>query len=89
MRIRSQIGIIAAMLIPYLLFEYVRRDPLLDSKIYMPTGHFYIVSSVACLAAIIAIAVGIAGTRLRNIQVIYLSLAFLSLAGIFAVHGLA
>ena len=41
------------------------------------------------LSTIIAIAVGIAGKRLRNIKVSFLSLSFISLAQVFALHGLA
>ncbi|WP_246627606.1 HD-GYP domain-containing protein [Paenibacillus solanacearum] len=77
------------MIIPYLLFMYVKSSPNLDVLLNVPTGHFYVVSSVAILAAVIAVAVGIAGTRLRNIKVLFLSLSFLSLASAFAVHGLS
>ena len=55
----------------------------------MPRGHFYIVSAVALLSTIIAIAVGIAGKRLRNIKVSFLALSFISLAQMFSLHGLA
>ncbi|CAG7653302.1 HD-GYP domain-containing protein [Paenibacillus allorhizosphaerae] len=89
MRYHGLIGPLAAMIMPYLLFEYVRGNSTLDVKLDVPTGHFYIVSSVAILAAVIAVAVGIAGTRLRNIKVLFLSLSFLSLASSFAVHGLS
>lgn len=77
------------MVTPYLLFEYIRRDSTLDVKFNVPTGHFYVVSSVSILAAITAIAVGVAGTRLRNSKVLFLSLSFFSLAATFAVHGLS
>ncbi|MEX1028822.1 MAG: HD-GYP domain-containing protein [Paenibacillaceae bacterium] len=89
MRFHGLIGPILAMLIPYLLFELLRLGFLPDQLYNMPKGHFYIVSSVAILATIIAIAVGIAGRRLRNIQVSFLSLAFISLAELFAIHGLS
>lgn len=89
MRFRSLIGPIAAILLPYLLFEYLRRDVSLDVEFVVPRGHFYIVSSVAILAMMIAIAVGIAGRRVRNIKVSFLALSFISLAEVFAVHGLS
>jgi HD-GYP domain-containing protein (c-di-GMP phosphodiesterase class II) len=89
MRVRSLIGPVIAILIPYLLFESLRLGFLHDGLYKMPQGHFYIVSSVAILATVIAIAVGIAGNRLRNIQISFLSLAFISLAELFAIHGLS
>ncbi|GMU40713.1 MAG: hypothetical protein AMXMBFR23_15790 [Chloroflexota bacterium] len=54
-----------------------------------PAGHFWIVSvaSVVCLA--IALAASIAALRTRNARVLLLALAFLYMAGIFTVHGLA
>jgi putative nucleotidyltransferase with HDIG domain len=55
----------------------------------MPRGHFYIVSAVALLSTIIAIAVGIAGKRLRNIKISFLALSFISLAQMFSLHGLS
>jgi len=89
MGFRGLIGPVLAIIIPYLLFEYVRANATLDILYEGPTGHFYIVTTVAFFATLIAGAVGVAGSRSRNIQVSFLALAFLSLAEIFVVHGLA
>ena len=91
MRLRGLIGPLLAMLISILLFEYIRSEVghSMDVHLRMPKGHFYIVTSVSILATILAIAVGIVGSRLRNIQVSFLSLAFISLAEMFAIHGLS
>ncbi len=89
MGFRGLIGPIIAIVVPYLLFESLRFGFLHDGVYAMPQGHFYIVSAVAIFALIIAIAVGIAGSRLRNIQISFLSLSFISLAELFAIHGLS
>ncbi|MDB5053156.1 MAG: metal dependent phosphohydrolase [Bacilli bacterium] len=89
MRIRDIITPASAFVLPFLLFEYLRMHSSIDLLINAPARHFYIVSSVAILATIIAIAVGVSGSRLRNIQVSFLALAFISLAETFAVHGLS
>ncbi|MVP02067.1 HD-GYP domain-containing protein [Paenibacillus lutrae] len=89
MRIRSLSGPAAIILLPYLLFIFLKSQPGLDAVFVMPRGHFYIVSSVALLAFVIALAVGAAGRRMRNTKVIFLALSFISLAGIFMVHGLS
>lgn len=86
---RSFLGPVLAVILPYLLFEFLRMSRSLDLLFVLPRGHFYVVSSVSLLGIFIAISVGIAGSRLRNIQVTVLSLAFLSLAAVFAIHGLA
>lgn len=78
-----------AIFVPLIVFELLRANPSIDIHFMLPRGHFYIVSSVAILATFIAIAVGISGYRLRNSKVSFLSLAFISLAETFAVHGLS
>ena len=60
-----------------------------DPYLMLPRGHFYIVSAVALLSTLLAIAVGIAGKRLRNIKITFLSLSFVSLAQLYFLHGLA
>lgn len=54
-----------------------------------PSGHFWIVSAAALLCAVLAVAAGIASIRASNWRVTTIALAFISMAGIFAVHGLA
>jgi putative nucleotidyltransferase with HDIG domain len=89
MKFRALLGPLVAILMPYLLFLTLRMNATIDPKYTTPSGHFYIVSIVALLALIIAIAVGYVGVRQRNLQVCFLSLAYISLAEIFAVHGLS
>ena len=89
MRRVGWIGPVLAAALPLLFFFWLRSDESLDLVLQAPAGHFYIVSAVALPAIGIAVAVGIAGSRLRDIKVTVLSLAFVSLAAVFAVHGLA
>ena len=53
------------------------------------TGHFWVVSIAALTCLVLAFAAGIAAFRAENARVLMLALAFLSMAGIFTVHGLA
>jgi putative nucleotidyltransferase with HDIG domain len=78
-----------AAVLPVFAFESLRDGPLDDPYFIMPEGHFYIVSSVSFLSTLIAIAVGVAGNRSRNIKVIFLSLSFISLAFLLFLHGLS
>jgi HD-GYP domain-containing protein (c-di-GMP phosphodiesterase class II) len=78
-----------AVLAPLGLYLYLRGTPHHDLNLPAPGGHFYVVSVVSLLAGIFGVIVGIAGQRLRNIQVSILSLAFTSLALVFMVHGLS
>jgi HD-GYP domain-containing protein (c-di-GMP phosphodiesterase class II) len=90
MRIGGLIGLMAAILLPLFLFEFLKYGSHhMDVSLVYHKGHFYIVSAVSVLATILGFAVGVAGSRLRNIKVSFLALAFISLAGIFSIHGLA
>jgi putative nucleotidyltransferase with HDIG domain len=86
---RSLSGPVATISVSLLFYFWLRSQLYLDVVVNAPNGHFYIVSLVAGLAALLSIGVGVAGIRLRNMNVTFLSLAYLSLAGIFIVHGLS
>lgn len=79
---------IAALAAPMVVFALLRALPELDPPVMWFTFHFYAVG-VTALAAAIACAVIIASaSTLRETRLLFLGLAFFSIAGIFAVHGL-
>ncbi|WP_240647185.1 HD-GYP domain-containing protein [Paenibacillus nanensis] len=77
----------ALQLFPLLGYILIQFTPY-DAWIHNPSGHFYIVSLVSCLALVVAAAVGVVATRVRNIKVSFLSLSYVSLAAMFILHGL-
>ncbi|MNS24743.1 Cyclic di-GMP phosphodiesterase response regulator RpfG [compost metagenome] len=89
MKKRDVVGPIMAVVVPFVLFEFLKAHPSWDVSFVALKGHFYVVSSVAMLSMMVAIAVGIAGHRVRNIKVSFLALAFISLGETFTVHGLS
>jgi hypothetical protein len=54
----------------------------------VPYQHFYIVSAVSIVAAVIAGALALATVQIGLYRVLFLCLGFMSLCAIFAVHGL-
>ncbi|MGE3960988.1 MAG: HD domain-containing phosphohydrolase [Dehalococcoidia bacterium] len=74
-----------------LAFALLRSMPDIDAGIVWasPTGHFWVVSLAAITCVALAFAAGVAAARTRNARVLMLALAFMSMAGIFTVHGLA
>ncbi len=78
-----------AALLPLAGYLYLLMRPEHDPLFLAPRGHFYLVTPVALLAAVIAVMVGMAGRRLRNIQVTFLAAAFTTLAMLFMLHGLS
>jgi HD-GYP domain-containing protein (c-di-GMP phosphodiesterase class II) len=78
------VGLVA----PLVAFLILRLSPGLDQGFGTKSMHFYVVSGTA-LAALAACAVIIVATEsMRETRLVFLALAFLSIAGIFAVHGL-
>lgn len=89
------------ILLPLVLYGFLRLPsafgeagwpslwPSFDTQLAFPAHHFYIVSITALVALFISIVVGIVGIRQRNLQVIFVALAFISLASFFSMHGLA
>ncbi|WP_438445268.1 HD-GYP domain-containing protein [Gorillibacterium sp. sgz5001074] len=82
-------GPACAILLPLLVYFGIKINPSWDPLLDHPEGHFYIVSFISVLAACIALTIGLSARRLRNIKLVFLSLSFLSMGGIFAVHGLS
>ncbi len=54
-----------------------------------PSGHFYVVGSVAVISVLVGVGAVFAARRTAKLRVLLLALSFLSMATIFAVHGLA
>lgn len=80
------LALYAALRIPPLFNpELAGIDPLWQ----FPANHFTIVSTTALIALAVSIIVGIVGLRQRNVQVVFVSMSFISLAGFFSMHGLA
>lgn len=84
------------VLLPLVIYAILRGLPLIDPDwawidplFRLPTHHFYIVSTTALVSLAISVIVGLIGLRQRNLQVVYVSLAFISLAAFFSMHGLA
>ncbi len=66
------------------LLENVVSDPVWAG----PTFHVYIVSFACLLALIMAVLMRVAAGQLRDPRVLFLSLAFMGIAGIFMTHAL-
>ncbi|PYI53087.1 hypothetical protein [Paenibacillus flagellatus] len=55
----------------------------------LPRFHFYVITPTLFALAVSAAAVGWTGIRLRDMNVLMLALAILSLTGFFLIHGLS
>ncbi|MFO7312075.1 MAG: HD-GYP domain-containing protein [Bacillota bacterium] len=78
---------VISSLVPLLAFEYLLWNPHLDHLLYAPIPHAYVAASASLVAALAATVAGVVAERQRNLQVMFLSMAFMSLGFIFALHG--
>lgn len=76
------------LVLPLLVFFFIRLNENLDVELRVPVQHFYIVSAAALAALFLGVLTAVASSGLRDAQVFFLSLAFISIAAVFSVHGL-
>lgn len=84
---RASVLVVAAVvLVPASFLPLAAADggPL----IAVPVQHFYIVSAVAILAAVVAGALAVATIQIGLYRVLFMCLGFMSMGAVFAVHGL-
>ncbi len=77
---------LASILAPLILYLVLLALPHYDAHLHLVNLHFYVGTVVLALAAVVAVVMGVVGSRLRNVQVLLTSLAFLSLAFVFGMH---
>jgi HD-GYP domain-containing protein (c-di-GMP phosphodiesterase class II) len=83
--LKPLLGILA----PLVLYLALLTLPHYDHHLHLVNLHFYVGTTVLALAAVVAVVMGVVGSRLRNVQVLLTSLAFVSLACVFLMHTLS
>jgi HD-GYP domain-containing protein (c-di-GMP phosphodiesterase class II) len=79
---------VAALLSPMAALGLFRLNPDLDPVWMQFDLHFYGVSVISLAAAAACIIVMASAATLQNTRLVFLGLAFLTIAGVFSVHGL-
>jgi hypothetical protein len=73
---------------PLLLFSLFHTGHVHNPELAGPTFHFYIVSLTSFIVLVLAVLMRVAAGHLGDPRALFLSLAFISIAGIFLVHAL-
>jgi len=81
-------GWLAVLLAPIAAFGALLLFPSVDPVFMHFRFHFWIVGATSLAAALTAAVVIIAAPSLRETRLLFLALAFMSIAGLFSVHGL-
>ncbi|MCC2686864.1 MAG: metal dependent phosphohydrolase, partial [Paenibacillaceae bacterium] len=82
----TTISIASAIIL--LVYGFLQIFPEHDAMWELPRFHFYVISATLLFATISALAIGWTGIRLRDMNVLFLALAIISLTGFFLIHGL-
>src|SRR5688572_16622101 len=82
------ISVMALALLPLALFFFLLANPAYDASVNIPSHHFFIVSLISLLALALGVLTCYSAYRLNAPSVLLLSLSFLGIAGVFAIHGL-
>jgi class 3 adenylate cyclase len=75
--------------LPVLAYVWLALNPHLNAEVLLPTEHFFVVTVVTLLAAGVALLLARVAVQMQQYQTLFLTLGFMSLAGIFSVHALA
>lgn len=78
----------AVIAVPLAVLAWLLLDPGSDAILKVPVQHFYIVSAVSILAFLMAGLLAVATVQTGLYRVLFLALGFMSMGGIFSVHGL-
>lgn len=76
-------------LAPTVLFFWLLANPRRNLELLVPGEHFVIVTLVSLLSLVVALLVARAASQIEQYRVLFLALGFMSMAGLFAVHGIA
>jgi HD-GYP domain-containing protein (c-di-GMP phosphodiesterase class II) len=79
----------AILIAPFVAFLTLQLFPSLDASFWDANAHFWAVSVTALAAAAACVILASLTESLRETRLVFLTLAFLSIAAIFSVHGLA
>src|SRR5437879_8471581 len=77
------------LVLPAAVVAYLQANPDANAQLVLPSEHFYIVTLVALMAAVVALLVARAAVQMEQFQVLLVALGFACLAGFFSVHALA
>lgn len=78
----------AIVFCPLAVLAWLLLNPASDAILRIPVQHFYIVSAVSILAFLMAGLLAAATVQTGLYRVLFLALGFMSMGGIFSVHGL-
>ncbi len=81
-------SVIVALVAPLALLVYLLSDPAANKDLVVPVEHLTVTTNVSMLALAVAVLVARSALEIRRYRILLTALGFMSMAGIFVVHGL-
>ncbi len=78
-----------AVLAPLAVLDWLLGDPIANRPWTIPIEHLVVTTNVALIAMLVAVLVARSALQVRHYPTLLIALGFLSMAGIFTVHGLS
>jgi putative nucleotidyltransferase with HDIG domain len=75
--------------VPVLVLAVLLNVHGLNPEIEIPTEHFYVVTFVAVVALSISVFLAIEALKIQRYKLVLLSVGFMTMGGLFTIHGLA
>ena len=82
-------GGLVALALAGAIFTWLLAHPSSDPSFTVPYQHFAIVTTVSVLAFVLALMLAAAALQIAQYRILFLALGFMSMGGIFAVHGIS
>lgn len=77
-----------AVVLPLAILAWLALDPTRNASLIVPNEHFYVVTLVSLLAAVVALLVARAALHLQQFQPLLIALGFMTMAVFFSVHAI-
>lgn len=87
---RAWIGLLLlVVLLPLVLLAWLLASPAANGPWVIPVEHLVVTANVSIVALLVAVLTARAALQVRHYPTLLIALGFMSMAGIFAVHGLS
>ena len=83
------LALLAATLSPLLVLTWLLATPDVNQPVASPVEHFVITTNVSVITLLVAVLTARAALQVRHFPTLLVALGFMTMAGIFSVHGLS
>src|SRR4051812_14173316 len=83
------LALLVAVLLPVFVLGWLLATPDVNQPVASPVEHFVITTNVSVITLLVAVLTARAALQVRHYATLLIAIGFMTMAGIFAVHGLS